>query len=262
MPSDHNPIYINTVLLEKNRWGSRIPTITVSDFMPRFRADGFDGVELWENHAMRQPASELSAIQASNFPVTILNSYALLTDDAPAQAHRQQAADLAHALKCRLIKYNSGNDPALIPTYQKNLRAWSQLLPPDCRLLCECHGGTVMEDPAQAAAILKGFDPQFFPVLLHPFGSQDLNAKVFQHLAPRIIHAHLSIRTDDAIWHDFRSQASRVRAALAMLKRHSYTGSFSLEFTRGTATPDETPEKLYQSALDDLHFIRECLNHS
>lgn len=261
MPSNHNPIYINTVLLEKNRWGSRIPTITVSDFMPRFRAAGFDGVELWENHVLRQPASELAALQASDFPVTILNSYAPLTDDAHGEEQRQRAAELARALKCRLIKYNFGNDPAQIPTYQRNLLAWRKLLPQDCRLLCECHGGTVMEDPAQAAAILQGFDPDLFPVLLHPFGSHDLNIKVFRHLGPRVVHAHLSIRTDDAIWHDFRSQASLVHSSLALLKAHSYAGSFSLEFTRGTAAPDETPEKLYQSAVDDLRFIRECLRN-
>lgn len=46
---------------------------------------------------------------------------------------------------------------------------------------------------------------------------------------------------------------------LKMMSEAGYTGSFTLEFTEGVNTPEETHEDLYQCALEDLSLLRRCL---
>ena len=55
-------IYIGTILLERNRWTrDKKPTCLVSEWIPRFKEAGFDGMELWENHAALASSTELKA---------------------------------------------------------------------------------------------------------------------------------------------------------------------------------------------------------
>ncbi len=45
-------IFLGTVLLERNRWAKdgRRSSVQVSDWTQRAHDDGFDGLELWEDH--------------------------------------------------------------------------------------------------------------------------------------------------------------------------------------------------------------------
>ena len=73
-------IYIGTILLELNRWGSpKTPTYRVSEWLDRFQEAGFDGMELWEYHATLCPSEELAALEASTFPSRCLTLIATLT---------------------------------------------------------------------------------------------------------------------------------------------------------------------------------------
>ena len=63
------PIYISSVLLEKNRWGTRVPSLKVSDWSQRMFDAGFDGIELWENHLLLADAAEREAVLAGPMPV-------------------------------------------------------------------------------------------------------------------------------------------------------------------------------------------------
>ena len=51
-------IFLSSVLLEKNRWDSRIPSLKISDWLRSIADAGFDGVELWENHLLLADAAE------------------------------------------------------------------------------------------------------------------------------------------------------------------------------------------------------------
>ena len=75
MNSIQNKIYIGTVGLDRTRWGSRQPSIMVSDWLSRFKADGFDGVELWEFHFARADEREQERLVAEAAPVAVYNSY-------------------------------------------------------------------------------------------------------------------------------------------------------------------------------------------
>ena len=146
---DH--IYIATVLLEKNRWldGERRPSLLVSDWLSRFQDAGFDGIELWQNHALLASPDEIDALRRSPVPVRILNSYAGCEDQSDDE--RGRSAEAARLLLADGMKFNFGREPTRHEEYVRNVQAWRRQLPADFRFLCECHGGTTMEDPKRAS---------------------------------------------------------------------------------------------------------------
>ena len=143
-------IYISTVALDPTRWGRRIPSFDVSAWLPRFAGDGFDGVELWEFHFLPAEKADQERLVAAASSVAIYNSYVGFADeDAEARA---AAAEAITRLQPRAVKYNLGGDAARKDEYRRNLLAWADALPADCRLLCECHQGSILEQVADAAA--------------------------------------------------------------------------------------------------------------
>ena len=105
-----HPIYISTVLLEPNRWtAEKEPSFLVSDWLPRFAEAGFDGVELWQNHALQADAREQAALGNAPLPIPIFNSYAALGPDG--HTTRAQTTEWVQRLDCRGVKFNVGKDP-------------------------------------------------------------------------------------------------------------------------------------------------------
>lgn len=247
-------IYIGSILLEKNRWTEgKQPSFLVSGWLERFNEAGFDGVELWQNHAVLAPPEEVDALAASPLPIAIFNSYASL-DDAD-EANRRRAAELTARLNASGVKYNFGHDEAARGTYVTNLRAWADMMPDGVKMMCECHGGSLAQEPATAAAIFDELADDRFQAMVHPFagGLQKLR-EWFDHLGEHITHAHVQTRTDKGIC-CLRDNAAAVKEAVHLMRERGFHGSFTLEFTEGTGKPDENIEDLFKAGVDDLHFL-------
>lgn len=251
-------IYMGTVLLEKNRWtAKKTPSLKVSEWLERFKADGFDGIELWANHAGEAGEDELALLQASTLPVSIFNSYAAFTD--AENAGRDESIQLARRLKSRRIKYNIGNDPVQRDRYMENLRTWRSALPDDVTLLCECHPGTLIEEAADARKFFDELGLDNHGIIVHPFSRFDSLAEWFETFGTSITHAHLQMRDDDDQIVRFDRFPQRAEQALRIMEDYGYRGSFALEFTEGAGLPDENIERLYENALYDLAFLKERL---
>lgn len=251
------PLYIGTILLEKNRWTTRIPTIRVSDWVERFRQDGFSGIELWENHFLLQDKEEREALRSSEFPVGVYNSY--LDFDNWNEDQAAETAQVIRDLKVPAVKYNLGKDPSRLEDYILQLNNWAELLPEECRILCECHPGTVMEEPENAAAVFRQLMDPRHQAVIHAPGDPEAMEKWFQALGSRISHVHIQLRNNHNELLKLKEDPRRVRLGVEVLKRHGYAGSFTIEFTRGVRMPDENPEDLYACARDDLQYLKETL---
>jgi sugar phosphate isomerase/epimerase len=260
MPQATNAIYIGTILLERNRWARpKTPTYRVSEWLDRFREAGFDGMELWAYHATGAPAEELAALEAGALPVAVLSSYCGFEDEA--EADRRHIAELAARLNARGVKFNVGSDPLRRREYVRNLRAWADRLPEGCRPLCECHGGTIVEKPADAAIFFDEAGRERFGVIVHCF-ADDLAAlrEWFRHFGPAVAHAHAALRGAEGRPTRLDRRPRHVGEALQVLREEGYAGSFTLEFTEGTRAPDEHIEGLWEAAQADLAFLRERLS--
>jgi len=247
-------IFIGTVLLEKNRWSTRVPSYKVSAWVKCFKDDGFDGMELWENHVLMSGAEEAAAIKNSGFPVRIFNSYAGF-DDASRNA-RIKVVSFAKAFNVEAVKFNFGNDARLVDDYIKNLEEMIRLLP-NCNLLCECHPGTVMDDINMVCRVNEALGPNKFQVIIHPFADLNKTEKWLEKLGPIITHMHLQLRDPKLV--RLSKRPSLVKKSFEVIKKSGYRGSYTIEFTEGVAVPDENIHDLYKNALDDLAFLREII---
>src|SRR5216117_3476335 len=100
---------LGTVLLEVNRHRpGKQPTFRVSDWMSRIAQAGFEGIELWENHAASAGEDEVALLKAGALPVVIFNTYAGFLDGE--EGPRERAADLVKQLGAAAVKFNFGAD--------------------------------------------------------------------------------------------------------------------------------------------------------
>jgi hypothetical protein len=168
------PIYLASILLEPNRWkAGKEPSYEVSAWLDKIRAAGFDGIELWENHYLKASSDEQEALRGASVPIRLFNTYAAFTATGGADEDaRRKAADATAALKAGAVKFNAGNDPKRTTEYLETAVQWARLLPPNTRLICECHPGTVLETPEAAEkAFHEHWRDERFQAIVHPFST-------------------------------------------------------------------------------------------
>lgn len=252
-----NPsIYLSSVLLEKNRWRSREPSFKVSDWSRRIADAGFDGIELWENHLLLADSAERDAVLAGPSPVAILNTYCGF-DDAGAAA-RAASAGLARFLDVPGVKFNFGNEAAQIPAYLDNLLAWRDQLPAGCRLLCECHPGTVLEAADKAVAILAPVRGEV-EIIVHAMGGGS-DASVQSWLdafGPAVTHIHVAGSGIPGERYSALNELPHAPRRIEMLKGKGFSGTWSVEFCKGVAAPPEDMAELLAAATRDLDYLRK-----
>nr|MDD6336495.1 hypothetical protein [bacterium] len=241
-------IYLGTVLLEKNRWSSRIPSIRVSEWIPRIRQAGFDGLELWENHVLKVPG-ELEAIEQSAFPVSIFNTYIVF--DKPEEERYQQTAAAIRALRAPAIKYNFGTAP--IEPCRERLLHFADMLPEGCQLLCECHPDTVLEEADVAARFHATLPLDRFGAIMHGVGKVEEVIARYRVLKPYIRHIHMQTTRQD-------KEGGNLAACVNALLNEGFSGTWTIEFTHTSQKPlEENTEEAWGHAIDDLRALRALL---
>lgn len=251
-----HPIYLASVCLERNRWGSKQPSFRVSEWLERIAADGFDGLELWENHYLLAEAEERDRLERSAGAAAVFNTYAGFSDSPSDLEHRLRAAEAIARLGTGAVKFNLGREPARLGEYRRHLLSWADQLPPHCRLLCECHPGSVLETCEAASDFLSELDPERFGVIVHLSGDADGPGRWLTAFGPRVRHLHLQCRKPEDASAEGRA---RLAAGVALLANHGFDGSASVEFTRGIGR-DENIHALYAHALSDLRAYSQAWN--
>jgi len=254
-----NEIYMGTILLEVNRWArpEKTPSYRVSEWIGRFEEAGFDGMELWQYHASKCGSEELSRLEASTLPIPIFNPYAPMTEDG--REERRACDVLARRLGASAIKFNIGNDPVRRDEYLRMVREWRAELPAEIRLLCECHPGTLAEDPEEAWRFFEDLGVDGWDILVHPFSRLDSLQAYLDRFGPRVVHAHLQMRPGHGDFFAFRDRVDVAKEAIGVMQQAGFAGSYTLEFAVGTGAEGESAETLYAAALEDLAYLRDLL---
>ena len=101
-------IYLGTIALEVNRHRKgKIPSYRISEWDDRICKAGFDGIELWENHALLCSDQEFGLLFGLHSSIAIFNSYVSLLQDG--QQMRKRIYRVATDLQARSLKFNLGN---------------------------------------------------------------------------------------------------------------------------------------------------------
>ncbi|MBM4143200.1 MAG: hypothetical protein FJ225_06375 [Lentisphaerae bacterium] len=248
-------VCLATVLLEPNRWTPRkLPTFKVSEWAGPIRDAGFAALELWENHAALADETEQAALLRMPLPVAVFNSYCTF-DDAGADG-RRRAAGFVGRFGAGAVKFNLGGDPERTEEYVRNLRAWADDLPAGCRLLCECHGGTVLETPGRAARALAPLTGRV-EIIVHAFAGERASLRQWlERFGAAVTHVHVAGRQGEGPMIRLSDMADEARARLAMLRAAGFAGTWTVEFTRGVALSPEDRHALLANAAADLAFLR------
>lgn len=250
-------ILMGSILLDVNRWGNpKTPTYEVSEWEGAFKEAGFDGVELWEYHATLCSDEERERLVVSPYLSTLYNMYSDF-DDA-SEAGRQAAAEMIVKLGSRGVKFNVGKDPALRDTYLKNLRAWREAVPDSCTLLCECHPGTIVEEPEAAKSFFADLDMDGWEVMVHCFiPDLDVLKRWFDCMGDKVTHAHVQMRDADRNILMLQEDPDRAKRSLKVMYDAGFSGSYTVEFAKGTREPGENIDDLWTAAKSDLAFLRD-----
>ena len=249
-------ILIGSILLDVNRWGNpKAPTYDVSAWTDRFRDAGFDGIELWEYHATLCSDAERERLIASDFSSTIYNMYSGF-DDA-SESGRESATDMIKDLGSRGVKFNVGKDPALRDEYLKNLRAWREAVPDTCKLMCECHPGTIVEEPEAAKSFCDELGVDGWAVMVHCFiPEQDVLKRWFDAFGDNVCQAHVQMRDAERNIMRLDEDPDRAKASLKIMYDAGFSGAYTVEFAKGTREPGENMDDLWTAAMADLDFLR------
>ncbi len=249
----HTPIYLGTVLLENNRWqAGGQPSFKVSDWQRRLADEGFDGLELWANHALLADAEELERLRTGPCPVKLFNGYDTGEPDTGGQ--RRRITELIAFFGAEGMKFNTGKIPEQHEIYLDNLRAWRADFPADFRMLCECHRGSTMEDPEQASLALDRLGRHDFGMIIHGVNNDedDLRAR-FAAYGDRITHIHANLSSTGLMSGD------DLRRRIDFLGERGFRGTYTIEFTEGIRD-GLTLDALYRNAVRDFRLLRSCLD--
>jgi sugar phosphate isomerase/epimerase len=255
-----NEIFLGTVALDPNRWGAiskdRKPTLEARDWLARAEQVGFDGVELWEHHAMLASEVEVSALQTSALPIVIWNSY--VSFDESSDRARVEIADWVERLGCGAVKFNVGSNADGGAAYARRLIRFIDRLPTGTRLICECHAGTAAHDPKWARQLLEDVgDADRVQALVHLGDEPGYIDSMFAELGDRISHVHVNFLQIGAP--PLSEIAGELRSRLDRIHEHGFAGSYSLEFVNGVGGDLDRPAKLLEAAESDLAVLRAAL---
>ena len=255
-------VLLGTVALEPNRWGtldpSGAPSTRLSEWLDEIAAAGFDGIELWDRHLTAVPNDEVDAIVDHPLPVTVFNSYVDLDDADPTERVRE--AHWVDRARSEAVKFNAGADRGRLGTYAERVVEWIEELPEGVRLLCECHEGTIAEDPHLAADLLGRTGPaERVQAIVHTHEPADHLRARFDAYGERITHVHVNFL--DAAHHapPLAQVRGRLEAQVDLLRSLGFDGSWTVEFTHGLLTEDDRPEVLVPRAAEDLRVLRDVL---
>ncbi|MEQ8841492.1 MAG: hypothetical protein RIB98_10955 [Acidimicrobiales bacterium] len=249
-------ILLGTIVLEPNRWfgvtQDTWATTRVSDWLDAIAAAGFDGIELWEPHFRDADATEQQAILDHPLPIAVYNTYVGFDDDDDAD--RYAAAETVLRTGARKVKWNTGaeRDDGAADGYAARLERWAALLP-GVELVCECHDGSAMDDPAVAARVLAAGSN----ALVHTHDDLDLLRAKFAAYGERISHVHVNhLFTGSPKLADIRDELT---AKIALVRELGFDGTWTLEFVHGTGGDHDAPDPMLAQAVEDLAVLRELL---
>lgn len=250
-------ISLGTIALEPARWAwlgdEPVSPIAVSGWLDRIAAAGFDGIELWEPHVRQASDDEVAAVFDHPLPVTVFNTY--VGFDEPDDADREAAAEWIRRSGATKAKWNTGAErhDGARGAYRGRLERFAQMVP-GVELVCECHDGSAMDDPAFAAHVLEGGSAALF----HTHDDVDLIRRKFAAYGDRITHVHVNhLSTGSPKLADIRDELAE---KVAVARELGFDGTWTIEFLHGTGDPElDRPETMFAQAVEDLGVLRDLL---
>jgi hypothetical protein len=251
-------VYLSTLLLEKNRWNGKGPSLLVSDWIEETGEAGFAGLEIWINHLLFSSRSEWELIQErcsdSDLPVSVIS--AALPSDASdkSQRYRESIIEACDYFRPDALKFSLA-DPKAGPEALEFVKEWSRDVPREMALWFD--GGEVAGPEAleAARAVLAG---DRYKAVLHPFlfAPKEL-AAALKGAGDFVSNLGVQARQKGQ-WILLEENADAHLEIITAARESGFKGTWSLESTKGAGLPKEDIEGMFDNGEKDLNFLIEA----
>jgi hypothetical protein len=269
MPHASSPIYLSTLLLEKNRWNGKGPSLNVAEWLEPTAESGFNGFELWMHHLALASRSDWEAIKAAAtaHQIELPMLYAQLPTDTGDKGRRKREAllDACDFFRPKGLRFNLG-EPLTPDGYLAKLPARIEIakemvrdIGRDTSLVFECQ--LYPFRPEEAAQVLAGIDASRVSLSLRPFEmtSADLDIAFGQKGSPIKPGAisHFGIRAKQGKdYIALMDQPDLCKKVLTQTRKYDFIGPWILETTDGVGAKGEDVLDLFDSGEKDLNFLQ------
>jgi len=250
-------VILSSLLLEKNRANGKGPSLLVSEWMEEAGEAGFTGLEIWINHLLFSSRSEWDLIREhaadSDLPIAALAAALPLDGSDKSQRLRDSILEACEYFRPDALKLSIADlrsDDAL-----GFLKDWSRDVPRDTLLLVDGGEGISAEALAHAHSVLG--DSRFKGVL-RPFlfAPKELEA-AFDSAGGFIGNLGVQARKGGQRIL-LEENADDHLKIITLLRGRRFTGTWTLESTKGAGLPGENIEKMFDNAEKDLNFLVEA----
>jgi hypothetical protein len=265
MPISGSPIYLSTVLLEKNRANGKGPSLLVSDWVEPVAEAGYAGLEIWMNHLLLASRSEWDLIREKCLEadlVLVLAGPNLPVDPSDKSRRLRDAVlEACDSMRPEAFKFGLAGDPRRRESASPRealgfVKDWAKDVPKDVRLLSGGDGRPGGDGLLEVREILGGGRYQ---AALRPF-----------RLTPRMLEE--ALETLGGFIGNLEAQARRADQAILLSEnkeehlgiiaatlRKGFKGTWTVESTKGVGLPSENIDIMFDNAEKDFNFLIEAL---
>lgn len=259
MANSGSAVYLSTILLEKNRWNGKGPSLLVSDWIEETGEAGFVGLEVWVNHLLFSSRSEWELIKersaASDLPVSLISATLPADASDKSQRFRDSVIEALDYFRPDGLKFSLSDAKASGLDSLEAIKEWSRDVPRDIALLFDGGESAGPEGLESARKALRG---DRYQAVLHPFlfAPKELE-KVLDSAGDFIANLGVQAKKGGE-WILLEENAVEHLQILAAAKGRGFKGTWSLECTKGAGLAKEKIESMFDNAEKDLNFLIEA----
>jgi hypothetical protein len=253
-------IYLSTILLEKNRFNGKGPSLLVSDWMEETGEAGFAGLEIWINHLLFASRSEWELIREHSaeldLPIASISATLPADGSEKSQRFRDSVIEACDYFRPDGLKFNLPDSKAAGLDSLDFIKDWSKDIPREITLYYDGGEGLTAEELEAARAALVGSGR--FKAVLHPFlfAPKELE-KALDASGDFIANLGVQAKKGGAFIL-LEESAVEHQEIVAMTRIKGFKGTWSLEFTKGAGLAGESIDRMFDNAEKDLNFLIEA----
>lgn len=261
-------VYLSTLLLEKNRWNGKGPSLLVSDWMEQIGEAGFAGLDLWMNHLRFASRSEWDLIKdmaaESDLALAIISATVPTDGSDKSQRLRDSILEACDYFRPDSLKFSltedarsRGEDADSLESLEF-IKTWAQDVPRDIGMLFDGRDSG-SDSLAEAAKALRGGR---YKAVLHPFLSTPEEFGAALAAAGDFV-SNLAIQAKkDGEWILLSENPEAHAKVISAARNKGFKGTWSLEYTKGIGLAGENIDTLFDNAEKDLNFLIETMTRS
>jgi hypothetical protein len=251
-------VYLSTLLLEKNRWNGKGPSLLVSDWIEETGEAGFVGLEVWVNHLLFSSRSEWELIKErcaeSDLPVSLISATLPVDASDKSQRFRDSVLEACDYFRPDGLKFSLSDAKATGLDSLEYIKTWSRDVPREIALLFD---GGESAGPEGLEAARKALGGGRYRAVLHPFLFAPKELEMVLSTAGDFI-GNLAVQAKKGgTWILLEENAAEHLQIIATTRAKGFTGTWSMECTKGAGLKGEIIEDMFDNAEKDLNFLIE-----